>query len=47
MPKPDIVGLGIAILDVVLRLKDMPRWEGPGAASAFALGLGTEKGRGT
>lgn len=44
MPRPDIVGLGMAILDVVLRLKDMPRWEDPGTVSAFALGDGGPAG---
>lgn len=37
---PDIVGLGIACVDVVLRLRDMPRWDGPNALGGFALADG-------
>lgn len=33
----DIVGLGLSTLDVLMRLKDMPTWERPGALSDFAL----------
>ncbi len=33
----DIVGVGLSTLDVLVRLKDMPTWEHPGRASAFAL----------
>lgn len=35
MSEPDIVGLGVAIMDVVLRLEHMPRWEDPGTVSGF------------
>ncbi len=44
MLRPDIVGLGVAIVDVVLRLKDMPSWKNPGTVSAFALGDGGPAG---
>lgn len=37
VPDLDIVGVGLSTLDVLLRLKDMPTWEHPGRASAFAL----------
>ncbi|PIY40720.1 MAG: hypothetical protein COZ06_27755 [Armatimonadetes bacterium CG_4_10_14_3_um_filter_66_18] len=33
----DIVGLGLATLDVLMRLKDMPTWEHPGRLGAFRL----------
>jgi ribokinase len=33
----DIVGLGLATLDVLMRLKDMPTWERPGRLGAFRL----------
>ena len=33
----DIVGLGLATLDVLIKLRQMPTWERPGSFSAFAL----------
>ncbi|HHX64902.1 MAG TPA: carbohydrate kinase family protein [Chloroflexi bacterium] len=33
----EIVGLGLATLDVLLRLKDMPTWERPGALGDFSF----------
>jgi len=33
----DIVGLGLATLDVLLRIKNMPTWQDPGHLSAFGL----------
>lgn len=44
MSEPDIVGLGVAIVDVVLCLEHMPRWEDPGAVSGFALADGRPAG---
>ena len=37
MVEPDIVGLGVANVDVVLRLEDMPCWEDPGIMNSLAL----------
>lgn len=34
-PSPQIVGLGLATLDVLIRLRQMPTWEGPNAAEGF------------
>ena len=34
---PDAIGLGIAVVDVVLRLERMPRWDDPGMVGGFAL----------
>jgi ribokinase len=44
MFEPDIVGLGIANVDVVIRLEHMPRWENPGMVSGFALADGGPAG---
>jgi sulfofructose kinase len=33
----DVVGLGMAVLDVLIRLKDMPTWEHGSSISAFRL----------
>jgi len=44
MFEPDIVGLGIANVDVVIRLEHMPRWEDPGLASSFTLADGGPAG---
>jgi sugar/nucleoside kinase (ribokinase family) len=44
MFEPDIIGLGVANVDVVLRLEDMPRWENPGIVSGFALADGGPAG---
>jgi sulfofructose kinase len=43
----DIVGLGLTVLDVLVRLKDMPTWEQGGRMSAFALDGGGPAGTGT
>jgi sulfofructose kinase len=37
MPSLDIVGLGLATLDVMLLVKEMPTWENPGRLGAFSL----------
>lgn len=37
MERPDIVGIGLSTLDVLVRLREMPTWERPGAPSEFAL----------
>jgi len=44
MFEPDIVGLGIANVDVVIRLEHMPRWEDPGMVSSFTLADGGPAG---
>lgn len=44
MSEHEIVGLGIANVDVVIRLENMPRWEDPGLASGFALADGGPAG---
>jgi len=41
---PDIIGLGLAMADVVLRLREMPRWEAPGNLSGFTLADGGQVG---
>ncbi len=40
MSSPAIVGLGIANIDVVLRLTDMPRWKNPHVLRGFTLADG-------
>jgi len=40
MSEHEIIGLGIANVDVVIRLENMPRWENPGLVSGFALADG-------
>jgi sulfofructose kinase len=37
MRSPDIVGLGLATLDVLIRLTDMPTWERAGSVREFGL----------
>ncbi len=44
MVAPDVVGLGIAVVDVVLRLERMPRWDDPGMVGGFALADGGPAG---
>ena len=44
MPSHDIIGLGIANIDVVLRLERMPLWENPGVTSGFTLADGGPAG---
>lgn len=44
MSAPDIVGLGSANIDVVLRLRDMPRWENPHVLRGFTLADGGPAG---
>ncbi|HEY90716.1 MAG TPA: carbohydrate kinase family protein [Dehalococcoidia bacterium] len=41
---PDVIGLGIAVVDVVLSLERMPRWDDPGMVSGFALADGGPAG---
>jgi sulfofructose kinase len=36
-PALDIVGLGLATVDVLIRLQDMPTWESPSLLSSFGL----------
>jgi ribokinase len=33
----DIIGLGMATLDILIRLRDLPTWDGCGAFSAFGM----------
>ena len=40
----DVIGLGIANVDVVLRLERMPTWEDPGTVGGFALANGGPAG---
>ena len=40
----DIIGLGMAVVDVVIRLERMPRWDDPGRVSGFALADGGPAG---
>lgn len=44
MFEPDIIGLGLANVDLVIRLKEMPRWENPGMVSGFTLADGGPAG---
>ena len=44
MSEFDVIGLGIANVDVVLRLEHMPQWENPGVVSGFALADGGPAG---
>ena len=44
MPEFDVIGLGIANVDVVIRLEHMPRWETPGMVSGFTLADGGPAG---
>lgn len=44
MSAPDIVGLGIANIDIVLRLSDMPSWENPHVLRGFTLADGGPAG---
>jgi len=44
MITPDVIGLGIANVDVVLRLEHMPRWEDPGRVSGFTIADGGPAG---
>lgn len=44
MSAPDIIGLGIANVDVVLRVSDMPRWDDPHVLRAFTLADGGPAG---
>ena len=41
---PDIIGLGIADVDVVISLERMPRWDDPGTVGGFALADGGPAG---
>lgn len=41
---PDIIGLGIAVVDVVINLERMPRWDDPGMVGGFALADGGPAG---
>ena len=41
---PDVIGLGIANVDVVLSLERMPRWDDPGIVGGFALADGGPAG---
>ncbi|MBN1401952.1 MAG: sugar kinase, partial [Anaerolineae bacterium] len=43
----DIVGLGLTVLDVLMRLKEMPNWERGGRISGFALDGGGPAGTAT
>ena len=40
----DVVGLGLAMVDVVIRLDQMPRWDNPGHFSGFTLANGGPAG---
>ena len=40
MSEYDVIGLGVAFVDVVIRLEEMPRWENPGWVSGFTLADG-------
>ena len=44
MPEFDVIGLGIANVDIVLRVEDMPSWDKPGLVSDFALADGGPAG---
>ena len=44
MSNPEVIGLGISNVDVVLRLEQMPTWEDPGRLSGFALANGGPAG---
>ncbi len=44
MFEPDIIGLGIANVDLVLQIKDMPTWKKPGMVSGFTLADGGPAG---
>jgi sulfofructose kinase len=44
MVTPDVIGLGLTIVDVVLRLERMPRWEDTGRVAGFALADGGPAG---
>ena len=44
MFEPDIIGLGLANVDLVIRLEEMPRWENPGMVSGFTLADGGPAG---
>lgn len=44
MFEPDIVGLGLACVDVAIRIERMPVWEDPGMVSGFALADGGPAG---
>ena len=44
MHDPQVIGLGIANVDVVLRLERMPTWEDPGKVGGFALANGGPAG---
>lgn len=44
MPENDIIGLGLANVDVVIRRDKMPTWEDPGLTSGFALADGGPAG---
>ena len=44
MVVPDVVGLGIANVDIVLRFEKMPRWEDPGRVEGFTIADGGPAG---
>ncbi|HEY90986.1 MAG TPA: hypothetical protein G4O07_04045 [Dehalococcoidia bacterium] len=44
MVVPEVIGLGLANVDVVIRLERLPRWEDPGRVSSFALADGGPAG---
>lgn len=44
MPENEIVGLGLANVDVVMQRNEMPTWENPGVTSGFALADGGPAG---
>jgi len=44
MPKHDIVGLGLANVDIVMQREEMPTWENPGLTLGFALADGGPAG---
>jgi len=44
MSELDVIGLGLATIDVVLHLEELPRWDNPGMLSSFALSDGGPAG---
>jgi len=44
MVAPDVIGLGIANVDIVLRFERMPRWEDPGRVEGFTIADGGPAG---
>jgi ribokinase len=44
MPEYDVIGLGMSVVDVAIRLERMPTWEDPGRVSGFTLADGGAAG---